>query len=157
MGLFMSKTVEDPVKRQQDQQEIILEMQTLQIERQIYMRYLMHQRMLALKIANARELFLWLTAFYTVSSVGLLVGYQRTKTVKMLVPMVPLTFLVAYQGDLAYGSKLSRIKDEAENIMDFEAELLELPHQVPTVGGIDEARERTKDEQSFSKAHDIFL
>lgn len=154
MGFLMSKSAGKPSKAQQ---EIMLEMQTLQLERQIYMRYLMQQRMLALQVAKARELFLWLATFYAVSSAGMLIGYRKTKSVKYFVPMVPLTFLVAYQGDLAYGSKLARIKDEAENIMDFEADLLELPHDVPTVGGIDEARERVKDEQSFSKAHDIFL
>ncbi|XP_065290139.1 plasminogen receptor (KT) [Dermacentor albipictus] len=134
-----------------------LEMQNYQLERQIYMRHLMHQRMLALKIAHARELFYWLTAFYVASSAALFVGYRRTKKPLMLAPILPMTFILAYQGDLAYGSKLERIKGEAENIMSFEKELLELPHNVPTVGGIDEAREKAKDEGSFNRAHDIFL
>lgn len=150
MGAARSHPIENSVKHQ-------LEMQNLQLERQIYMKHLMHQRMLALKIAKARELFFWLTAFYVVSSAGLFAGFRRTKRLSLLTPMLPMTFVLAYQGDLAYGSKLVRIKGEAENIMGFEKELLELPHGVPTVGGIDEAREKAKDEESFTKAHDIFL
>ncbi|KAK8756905.1 plasminogen receptor (KT) [Amblyomma americanum] len=150
MGFAWSQPTENNVKEQ-------LDMQNLQLERQIYMRHLMHQRMLALKIAKARELFFWLTAFYVVSSAGLFVGYRRTKKPSVLAPVLPMTFILAYQGDLAYGSKLVRIQGEAENIMSFEKDLLELPHGVPTVGGIDEAREKARDEESFTRAHDIFL
>lgn len=117
----------------------------------------MHQRLFALKIAHARELFFWIAAFYVSSSAALLTGYRKTKRPLFLAPILPMTFILAYQGDLAYGSKLVRIKGEAENIMSFEKELLELPHNVPTVGGIDEAREKAKDEGSFNRAHDIFL
>uniref|UniRef100_L7M5M8 Uncharacterized protein n=1 Tax=Rhipicephalus pulchellus TaxID=72859 RepID=L7M5M8_RHIPC len=150
MGLKWSQPVDNTFEQQ-------LEMQNHQLERQIYMRYLMHQRLLALQIAFSRELFYWIAAFYVPSSVALFVGYRRTKRPLMLAPILPMTFILAYQGDLAYGSKHARIKGEAENIMSFEKELLELPHNVPTVGGIDEAREKAKDEGSFNRAHDIFL
>lgn len=83
--------------------------------------------------------------------------YRKTKAPAILTPLVPLTFIVAYQGDLAYGSKLERIKGEAENILGFEPELLQMPLGTLTVGAVDEAREKCKDEESFSKAHDIFL
>ncbi|XP_037288454.2 plasminogen receptor (KT) [Rhipicephalus microplus] len=150
MGLARSQPTDNTPEQQ-------LEMQNHQLERQIYKRYLMHQRLFALKIAHARELFFWIAAFYVSSSAALLAGYRKTKKPLILAPILPMTFILAYQGDLAYGSKLVRIKGEAENIMSFEKELLELPHNVPTVGGIDEAREKAKDEGSFNRAHDIFL
>lgn len=50
-----------------------------------------------------------------------------------------------------------RFPGEAENILGFEPELLQMPLGTLTVGAVDEAREKCKDEESFSKAHDIFL
>jgi hypothetical protein len=44
-----------------------------------------------------------------------------------LAPIVPLSFVVGYYADLAYGSKLHRIASEADMIMQHEPELLEWP------------------------------
>lgn len=60
--------------------------------------------------------------------------------------MVPLTFIMAYQADLAYGNKLHRILIEAEHIMQFEQDLLALPLGVPSAASIDVGR-MEKDEQ----------
>lgn len=80
--------------------------------------------------------------------------------------MVPLTFVLAYYADLAYGSKLYRIRGsqkfhciplqfkstdpkaffflyftaEADMIMQNESDLLEWPLGLPTVSSIDQAR-----------------
>lgn len=79
---------------------------------------------------------------------------------------MPFTFTVAYLGDYAYGSKISRIRGsllrssvpfnthirlilhsfydyhtaEAEMILQNEPELLEWPRGLPTVSSIDQAR-----------------
>ncbi|CAN7944188.1 hypothetical protein HPB47_002537 [Ixodes persulcatus] len=153
MGFAWSRPPDSPVGEQQ----LTLEMQTLELERQIHLRGLLQRRKLALKIAEARELFFWLTAFYALSAAGLGLGFQRTRRLSTLAPLLPLTFVLAYQGDSAYGSKQDRIRGEAENILVYEPELLEAPLGLPTVGGIDESREKARDEESFSKAHDIFL
>lgn len=92
--------------------------------------------------------------------------YKLTKRSNNLIPIVPLTFTVAYLGDYAYGSKISRIRGprlrssvrfnthirlilhsfydfhaaEADMIIQNEPELLEWPRGLPTVSSIDQAR-----------------
>ena len=60
--------------------------------------------------------------------------YKITRKPVALAPLLPLTFLVAYQADLAYGTKVNRIKTEAENILMFERDLIESPLGLPTIG-----------------------
>ena len=48
--------------------------------------------------------------------------------------MLPLTFIVGYQADMAYGNKINRIKSEAENILMYERDLIESPLGLPTIG-----------------------
>lgn len=68
------------------------------------------ERMVALQIARARELLVWFGAFYAVSAVGILAGFRKSRRSGILVPLVPLTFILGYQTDLAYGNKLHRIR-----------------------------------------------
>ncbi|KFM81074.1 Plasminogen receptor (KT), partial [Stegodyphus mimosarum] len=84
-------------------------------------------------------------------------AFQRTKKPIMLSALLPLTFIVLYQGDLAYGNKLQRITSEAENILQFEEHLLHLPLGLPNFDSIEEGRHEQQDEESLTKAHDIFL
>jgi hypothetical protein len=44
------------------------------------------------------------------------------------------------QADLAYGSKMQRIKNEAENILQYERDLIAMPGGLPTFASIDAAR-----------------
>lgn len=74
------------------------------------MHYEIKSRERALEISKNRELFYWVSSFYLVSFVGSLLRYQRLKQPMTLTPMVPLTFVTAYFADLAYGSKLHRMK-----------------------------------------------
>ena len=66
--------------------------------------------------------------------------YFRTKRPAAIVPLLPLTFLVGYQADLAYGSKVNRIKSEAENILQYERDLTEMPAGLPSLSSIDAGR-----------------
>ena len=50
-----------------------------------------------------------------------------------MAPLLPLTFLVGYQADLAYGSKVARIRAEAENILQYERDLTDMPGGLPTI------------------------
>ena len=63
-----------------------------------------------------------------------------SKKPSVLAPLLPLTFILAYNGDMAYGSKMNRIKAEAENIMMFEKDVLDSPLGLPTISTLDVAR-----------------
>lgn len=73
------------------------------------MHFQMKEREAAMEISRARELFYWLASFYCVSTVGFIGRFNRTKRPGTLAPIVPLTFIVAYYADLAYGTKVHRI------------------------------------------------
>ncbi len=75
--------------------------------------------------------------------------FRRTRRPGAIAPLLPLTFLVGYQADLAYGTKVSRIRSEAENILMFEPDLVEMPAGLPTVASIDAARMKQEDEAKF--------
>lgn len=42
----------------------------------------------------------------------MLCRFQKTKKPAILTALLPLTFIVLYQGDLAYGNKLQRINSK---------------------------------------------
>ncbi|XP_072402810.1 plasminogen receptor (KT) [Diabrotica undecimpunctata] len=127
----------DMEKNFKKNQEFITEMNTIKIERQLQMKNQMREREVALQIAKSREMFFWCGAFYITSVAWALTCYRYKRKPIYLAPLVPLTFVVSYQADLAYGNKLHRILVEAENILHFESELLQLPLGVPTASAID--------------------
>ena len=45
------------------------------------------------------------------------------------------------QADLAYGSKMQRIKSEAENIMQYERDLIAMPGGLPSLASINAAQQ----------------
>ena len=75
--------------------------------------------------------------------------FARIKRPAVLTPLVPLSFVLLYFGDLGYGSKTDRIKREAEMIMEHERELLDFPLGLPTVASIDAARVEDEEERRF--------
>ncbi|GLV40748.1 uncharacterized protein CBL_13749 [Carabus blaptoides fortunei] len=115
-------------------------MNKIKIERQIHMQNQMRERLFALEIAKERELFYWFGSFYVLSVCTAVAAYRYSKRISFLAPLVPLSYVMAYQADLAYGSKLHRIKAEADHIMQFEQDLLDLPCDLPTASEIDLAR-----------------
>ena len=54
-----------------------------------------------------------------------------------------------FQYDLAYGTKLARIKSEAENILMFETDLVESPAGLPSVSSLDIARLKMAEESKY--------
>ncbi|XP_035774057.1 plasminogen receptor (KT)-like [Anopheles albimanus] len=138
MGSFFSHPAGAEVLKKN--QEYISEMNKIKMERWIQMHYQMKSRETAMQISKARELFYWLASFYGVSTLGLVSRFRLTKRPGTLAPIVPLSFIVAYYADLAYGTKIHRIQAEAEMIMHNEPELLEWPSGLPTVSEIDSAR-----------------
>lgn len=121
-------------------QEFITEMNKIKTERYIHMHNLMRERQAATEIARVRELVLWLGSFYIVSVPALFMAWKRTGNTRLLAPILPFSFILAYEIDKGYGNKLERIRQEAEMIMQFEPEMLEVPCGLPTASSIDQAR-----------------
>ncbi|XP_068726773.1 plasminogen receptor (KT)-like [Montipora capricornis] len=145
LGSAMKETMEENLKKSQ---EFMLETQKMQLGRQLQMQNAMRERQMSMQLAGAREMFYWLASFYGIATVGMLVGFKRSKSPAALVPFLPLTFIVAYQADYVYGTKMNRIRDEAENIMKEERSFLELPCGMPNFQSIEEARLNTENRRS---------
>lgn len=93
--------------------------------------------------------FPWLTSFYLLASAAMFNGYRLTKKPTVLAPLLPLTYVVGYQYDLAYGTKMNRIKSEAENILMFERDIIESPLGLPTISLLDVGRMNTAEQAKF--------
>ncbi|CAL1285655.1 unnamed protein product [Larinioides sclopetarius] len=65
MGSYFGKSVDENFKRNQ---EFMMQLQRLQLERQIHMRNQIRERKLALKIATYREFFYWVGTFYVLAA-----------------------------------------------------------------------------------------
>ncbi|KFP09372.1 plasminogen receptor (KT) [Egretta garzetta] len=124
MGFVFSKSVNDSLKAQQ---EFMLMNSRLQLERQLLMQNQMRERQTAMQIAWTREFLKYFGTFFGLAAVGLTAGAIKKKNPGVLLPIVPLSFIFAYQYDMGYGTLLQRIKGEAENILDTQSTLLELP------------------------------
>ena len=153
MGSVIGKAMDDNMKKQQD---FMLETQRLTIERQIQMQNQMRERQMAMQIARARDMFLWFGSFYAVAVSAMIAGAAKSKTKTPLVPILPLTFVLGYQYDMAYYTKIERMRAEADRIMDGETELLTIPHGVPTMQSIEQARLKQKDKERL-QGNDIWM
>ena len=78
-----------------------------------------------------------------------IIRYRKSKNPAAIAPLLPLTFLVGYQGDLAYGTKVNRIKAEAESILMFERDLIEIPSGLPTVSSLDVGRMQQQENAKY--------
>ncbi|XP_028403596.1 plasminogen receptor (KT)-like [Dendronephthya gigantea] len=135
MGSYISKGMSGAMEKMQEQQQTMM-------ERQILVQNEMRQRGMATQIAFTRDMFYWWGSFYAVVTAGAILGFMKTKKPSILVPILPLSFIVSYQADLAYGNKITRVQAEAENILINEGSLLKLPTGLPTIEHIDKLREK---------------
>uniref|UniRef100_A0AAZ1Y242 Plasminogen receptor, C-terminal lysine transmembrane protein n=1 Tax=Oreochromis aureus TaxID=47969 RepID=A0AAZ1Y242_OREAU len=110
------------------------------MERQILMQNQMRERQMAMQIAWSREFLKYFGSFFAVATVGLTAGAIKRKNPGMLAPIIPLSFIFAYQMDSAYGTLIYRMRGEAENIMETENDRLQLPQGTPTFESIEKAR-----------------
>uniref|UniRef100_A0A8D0HAG6 Plasminogen receptor with a C-terminal lysine n=1 Tax=Sphenodon punctatus TaxID=8508 RepID=A0A8D0HAG6_SPHPU len=122
------------------QQEFMFMNSRLQLERQILMQNQMRERQMAMQIAWTREFLKYFGAFYGLAAVALTAGSIKKKKPGLLLPVIPLTFILVYQYDMGYGTLLQRMKGEAENILDTESTLLDMPKGVITFETIEKAR-----------------
>ncbi|XP_076849131.1 plasminogen receptor (KT) [Brachyhypopomus gauderio] len=142
MGFSLSKSMDQNLKKQQ---EFMLHNARLQLERQILMQNQMRERQMAMQVAWSREFLKYFGAFFCLTTVGLTAGAVKRRKPALFTPVVPLSFILAYQLDMAYGTMVYRVRGEAESIMEAEVDRLTLPHGTPTFEGIERARR--------SKAH----
>ncbi|XP_031711342.1 plasminogen receptor (KT) [Anarrhichthys ocellatus] len=146
MGFLLSKSMDANFKKQQ---EFMLHNARLQMERQILMQNQMRERQMAMQVAWSREFLNYFGAFYAVTTVGLTLGALKRKKPLLLAPVVPLSFILAYQMDSAYGTLIYRLRGEAESIMTSEHGRLDLPHGTPTFDSIEKARRARSSLASF--------
>ncbi|XP_044762991.1 plasminogen receptor (KT) [Coccinella septempunctata] len=146
MGNFFTVDMEENLLQNQD---LINEITAIKIERDIQMRSQLREREVALEIAKQRELFFWYGAFYLTAATWSALGFRYKRKVSVFAPLIPLSFLMAYQTDLAYGTKLHRIIVEAERILQFEPEIVQLPLKVPTAASLDLRRAEIRDQKKL--------
>jgi len=118
MGNTLQHRVDD-VKRQ------VQEMQMKQGDMQ-------RQTQVALQVAFARDQFLWGSGLYALVVLGAGARAARGQFHPGLaVPLVLGAFALGYVGDMAYGTKLIRVRQEAEHILEHERTLLVPPKTMP--------------------------
>ncbi|OCU01043.1 plasminogen receptor (KT) [Xenopus laevis] len=137
MGSFISKATETQMKKQQEFMQMNAQ---LQLERQIIMQNMMRERQMAMQIAWSREFLKYYGSFFSLAAIGLTVGAIKNKKPALFTPIIPLSFIFAYQYDMGYGTLITRMKGEAENILENEHNLLNMPQGVPTFEGIEKTR-----------------
>ena len=77
--------------------------------RQVALQNEMRKRMMATQLSRQREMFNWWLGFYSLASVGLIMGTIKTKNPAVITPLVPMSFVFGYQADMAVGNKMERI------------------------------------------------
>ncbi|XP_054612502.1 plasminogen receptor (KT) isoform X1 [Dunckerocampus dactyliophorus] len=107
MGFLLSKSMDANLKKQQ---EFMLHNSRLQMERQMEMQNQMRERQMAMQVAWSREFLKYFGTFFLVASTGLTLGAMKRKTPAMLAPIFPLSFILAYQMDNAYGTLIHRMR-----------------------------------------------
>ncbi|KAM8827818.1 plasminogen receptor (KT) [Spinachia spinachia] len=137
MGFLLSKSMDANFKKQQ---EFMLHNSRLQMERQLLMQNQMRERQMAMQVAWSRELLKYFGSFYTVSAVGLTLGALKRRNPSLLAPIIPLSFILAFQVDSAYGTLVYRMRGEAESVMTSEHDRLDLPRGTPTFDSVEKAR-----------------
>ncbi|KAL1253554.1 hypothetical protein QQF64_018247 [Cirrhinus molitorella] len=137
MGFLLSKSMEQNFQKQQ---EFMLLNARLQLERQLLMQNQMRERQMAMQVAWSREFLKYFGSFFGLATLGLTVGAVKKRKPALLAPVFPLSFILAYQMDAAYGSLIHRMREEAESIMASESERLALPQGMPTFESIEKSR-----------------
>ncbi|KAL7854200.1 hypothetical protein AOLI_G00210440 [Acnodon oligacanthus] len=137
MGFLLSKSMDQNLTKQQ---EFMLHNARIQMERQILMQNEMRERQMAMQIAWSREFIKYFGSFFSLAAFSLTAGAIKRKKPALFAPVIPLSFIMVYQLDMAYGTLVHRMRDEAETIMVSEGDRLSMPHGMPTFESIEKAR-----------------
>jgi len=139
-GYISSEMKRNMDENMKTQQEFQARTQLLMLERQAAMQQLAMERQLSMQLARAREMFNWVLSVDALVSTGLIVGLIKTRKPALLAPLLGINTATAYQYDLCHGSKMRRIRGDAEHILKHERELITLPNGLITVKDIEKYR-----------------
>eukprot|EP00490_Sorites_sp_Unknown_P024653 CAMPEP_0114661302 /NCGR_PEP_ID=MMETSP0191-20121206/22173_1 /TAXON_ID=126664 /ORGANISM="Sorites sp." /LENGTH=153 /DNA_ID=CAMNT_0001893311 /DNA_START=84 /DNA_END=545 /DNA_ORIENTATION=+ len=107
IGENMAKNMKQTMKENGD----------MMVENQKKVAMQRREMMMATNIAFARDQFKFLSAFTgTVGTLGI-IAFAKKRNPAGLIPLLPLSFLLAYQYDMCYGNKMLRVRDEANKIL----------------------------------------
>ncbi|KCV69155.1 hypothetical protein H696_04569 [Fonticula alba] len=112
MGSYISRLSDSAAQSMADRQRAVMAEQRAHMERQI-------RRQIASRIAQTREMMHWQGGFWLLLASGVTIARIRLGYVPkpLLAPLFVMPFMMAYQYDMAYGTKLDRIRDEADRIL----------------------------------------
>ena len=114
MGEQMAENMQNGMKKSMQ------ENQRSMMEAQMGMAMRRRELQMAVNIARTRDLLMWVGgATCTIGVLGT-IAFVKKGNPAGLIPLLPLSFVCAYQYDMAYGTKLNRIQKEAGKILDTE-------------------------------------
>lgn len=121
------------------------------MKRQIVMNREIQEKQMAMMLAWKRDMFHYFAAFYF-SGLPLAVFAASKGKHMAIVPFLPLSFVLAYQFDGAYGGKMNRVRVDAEELLRTQPHLFALPGGFPTFQELNEkAAEQQQHQQTNQK------
>ena len=72
----------------------------------------MMRRQMAVQWARSKDMFYWYAGFVSLATLACTAGFLKTRNPTILAPLLPLSFIVGYQADMAAGNKMERIMSE---------------------------------------------
>lgn len=125
MGSAISSQVGGVMEKQQENMRAA---QFKMFERQATMQRVAMERQMAVQVARARDTVKWFGSFYVVVLPALIGRARATGNKAWVGPLLPLTFVLGYQLDFAYGTKMDRIITEAESVLVNEYQMVRIPY-----------------------------
>ena len=84
---------------------------------------------MAFQIAMGRERFRYQAYFYSLAFFFLPIGAFKTKNPRLMIPLVPFSFIMAFQYDMLYGNMYIRATLEADRLIKEEPERFFMPNE----------------------------
>ena len=121
MGGLVSSSIENKMSNSMEKnlENSLLKQRALQLK--------LREIQLATQFAIGKDRFYFFSVFYFVAFLGLNTIALKTKKPQVIVPLVPLSFIWAYQFDMYYLNKMKRIQKEASRLLKDEPELFYIP------------------------------
>ena len=94
------------------------------VERTRNMQLGVRELQMATAIAQTRDMLMFTGGFTATVAILAAAAFLRTKSKAGFAPLLPLSFVTAYQYDFAYGDKMERVRAEAESILANERALV---------------------------------
>lgn len=105
------------------QGELMAKNQEKMVQNQKEMMLKQRQMQLAQQFAMGKDRFMYYQVFYYLCCFGLFAKALKEKNPTSLFPLVPLSFVFAYQYDMYYLNKMERVRKEAERLIREEPDL----------------------------------